>query len=331
MCAIKLNPDPMPEHGLPSIESFGFVAFSRRRARKRIAQFLTRWRWPLPRQVDISADALETARVIRGEQRQPVIMVHGVTQRSGTVYVGELLRLHPDLYAFPREIWEFPFLNVAEDIRRVQSRFLSLYPPNEAAMGKDDFLPVFGASFIAYLHAVAPQSQRVLLKMPDVSQLSYFPYVFPFELPLLLLRDGRDVVQSAVHTWPQVRFADACEYWNANARIMLTLERRYADRGWRIFRFEDAAVQPNEFVRDACQYSQLDPARYPFDRIAEVSVRGSSVAPRDRRVTWDPIGKPAGFNPVGRWQNWTASQRRTFKRIAGQTLIEAGYTDDDNW
>jgi hypothetical protein len=62
----------------------------------------------------VSADARHAARAIRGTERGPAIIIHGIMPRAGTVYVGELLRRHPDLTAYPNRIWEAPFLQLSE-------------------------------------------------------------------------------------------------------------------------------------------------------------------------------------------------------------------------
>ncbi len=67
--------------------------------------------------------AIRIAALIRVVDRQPAIIIHGVTQRSGTVYEGELLRLHPDVFAYPNDMWETPFLELAGDIHKIQQRF----------------------------------------------------------------------------------------------------------------------------------------------------------------------------------------------------------------
>ena len=46
----------------------------------------------------------ETARRIRGAERGSAIMIHGILPRAGTVYVGQLLRLHPDLHALAHNL-----------------------------------------------------------------------------------------------------------------------------------------------------------------------------------------------------------------------------------
>jgi len=286
---------------------------------------------PLPEQVTVSASALSTAWAIRGERHKPVIMLHGVAPRSGTVYTGQLLELHPEICASPRGLYEVPFLNLAERIRRTQQQFLSTYPQNEDKIGRDDFLPLFGASFIAYLNAAVPDGQRAFLKNPDVCGLDCFPYLFPFEVPFLLLRDGRDVVESTVRTWPERRFTDTCRLWNNNARFMLEQQRTHAELGWRIFYYEDASARPKEFVKQICQHFQLDASRYPYDRIDEIGVWGSSVVRKDGQVAWEGLPKPSDFNPIGRWRNWTPSQKEIFKQICGRTLIDSGYVQNNDW
>jgi protein-tyrosine sulfotransferase len=297
-----------------------------RGAARRIAEPRT----VLPPTVVVSADALATARVIRGKY-PPTIMVHGVLQRSGTRYLGQLLKLHPDISMYPRGLVETPILNTAESIRILQARFLAAFPANREGMGADDFLPLFGASFIAFIYGAVAERQTALLAMPDVSSLAYFPFLFPFERPLLLMRDGRDVAESMVRSFAPFPFDEACIRWNRNALIMLEQQKLHAKDGWQIFRYEDAVLDPPQFIEQVCKYCELDAARYPYDRIGEVPVVGSSELQREGRVTWEPVAKPSGFKPVGRWQSWTPRQTRIFKRIAGRALIESGYVANSNW
>lgn len=281
--------------------------------------------------IEVSSDALATARTIRGEAHPPAIMVHGVLQRSGTRYIGQLMKLHPDVCVYPRGMVELPLLNSAASIRIVQAQFLGAFPPNRAAMGSDDFLPLFGTSFVAYAYGAVPRGQTAMFGMPDVSSLAYFPFMFPFERPLLLMRDGRDVAESMVRSFAQFPFDEACRRWNRGARIMLDQRNLHADRGWKIFRYEDAVNHTRQFIEEVCKYCELDAARYPYDRLGEVPVVGSSELKREGQVTWEPLAKPSGFNPVGRWQSWSAKQTKIFKRICGRTLIECGYVANLNW
>jgi protein-tyrosine sulfotransferase len=281
----------------------------------------------------ISERAVNAAARIRGADRPPAILLHGIMPRSGTVYVGEVLRLHPDVYAFPNHIWEFPFLQHAGEVARLQRHFLQAYEQNADKMGELDFLPLFGAALIAYMHESTPDGKRLLLKIPSVQYLTHFFEVFPHEDLLLLTRDGRDVVQSTIRTWPVLRFPMICVRWRRAAEMALAFDHAFADRphGYARARFENAVENPEAFVRSICSKFGLDEDRFPYDKLTSVPVHGSSAIHAGAGVTWDAQPKPRGFRPLGRWQDWSAFDRWVFKRIAGRQLVELGYCQDLKW
>jgi hypothetical protein len=248
------------------------------------------------------------------------------------VYVGELLRLHPDLHAFPNDLWELPYLAMTGDFLALQRALVARYPENGKRLGAHDLLPLHGAALLAYLHVFAAAGRRVLLKMPSVEFLHYFDLMFPHEHLLVLVRDGRDVVSSTLRTWPEQDFDEACIRWDRAARMILFCERRYAGRaGYLRVLYEDAQRDPAALVRAVCGAFGLDPARYPFDQASQLPLRGSSEVREGGAVTWAPIAKPAGFSPLGRWATWSPEQKASFKRLAGQSLIDLGYATDLSW
>jgi hypothetical protein len=285
----------------------------------------------------VDEKALQTARAIRDPKpemdRGPAIIIHGIMARSGTVYLGQLLRLHPDLYAFPNNIWEFPFLQQTDRALALQENFLWTHEQNFDKIGEHDFLPLFGASLISYLHANTPPGKRLLLKVPSVQYLSRFFEVFPYENLLVLTRDGRDLVQSTIHTWPEIRFSMVCLRYKRAAEMVLACDRRFSKRstGYWLGRFEDAVLEPQTFVRRTCEHFGLDPEKYPYDRIDEIRVHGSSHLDQKGQVTWESKAKPQAFQPIGRWQSWSAYHKWLFKRIAGNALRDLGYVQDSQW
>jgi len=63
-------------------------------------------------------------------------------------------------------------------------------------------------------------------------------------------------------------------------------------------------------------------------------VRGSSVLAGNsslalpniaRGVHWEPVAKPAGFNPVERWGKWGRAKHARFNWIAGASMTALGY------
>jgi len=281
----------------------------------------------------ISEHALETAKIIRGVERSPAIIIHGAMPRSGTVYTGELLRLHPELYAYPNDIWEVPFLELTGDLIDFQNHFFHAYRQNKSKIGNHDFLPLFGSSLISYLYSYVPTGRRMLLKIPDVQYLNFFNLVFPYENILLLLRDGRDAVSSTIRTWPENSFSNVCRLWDYSARMILNYKLECTGMANRCFttKYEDVVRAPETFVKDICKCYGLNNEVYPYDKINEISIRGSSAIKSDGRVTWKAVEKPKNFSSVGRWQDWSVRQKKIFKKLAGQTLIDAGYSNNHDW
>lgn len=285
---------------------------------------------------EISGHAVQAARSIRGAERGPAIIIHGIMPRAGTNYVGELLRRHPDLYAFPYQLWEFPALWLTKDVLSLQEKFLQGYKLNRGKLGEADFLPLFGASLMAYLHGPVPPQQRVLTKMPSVQYLDYFFLMFPHENLMVLVRDGRDLVHSTLRTWPRLNFLQVCLRWNRSARMVLSTLEHLKSTGCQEYwlaRYEDALQDPVNFVREACGHFGLDENRYLYEQIDEIKVIGSSKLDKQhkKKLVWRHLDKPKGFKPTEYWQQWSSIRKLIFKTVAGQSLLDLGYCKDLNW
>lgn len=277
--------------------------------------------------------SLQVAKNIRKSERKPAIIIHGVMQRSGTVYLGNLLKSHPDIYAFPNDIWEIPFLRFVDNLTEFENQFFKTYPKNKGKIGKNDFLPLFGSAFIDYLYSLVPEGKQLLLKVPNVRYLNYFYLVFPHETLLLLIRDGRDVVSSTIKTWPNRKFLDVCWEWNNSAQMILGFDAYYRDRrsDYLLAKYEDVLDNPVDFIKKACDCYELDTNKFPFEKLDKLPVVGSSSLQPAGEVTWGQIEKPRNFKPTQHWLSWSEEEKQLFKEIAGQTLIDLGYEKDLNW
>lgn len=260
----------------------------------------------------------------------PAIFLHGVMPRCGSVYVGNLIKLHLDIEAYPNQLWEWPFLGSAKKLEQFNDHFLNSYSQLDGKFGKHDLLAMFGAVSIGYLYSLVTPGKRLFMKEPRAEFLGRFFELFPNEKLVLLIRDGRDVVNSTVLTWPHHNFDSTCQLWKDSALLMHRISQQYSDR-LVCAKFEDIVTAPRAFVEEICKAFDLDVNRYPFDQIQNILLQGSSKNSIDGNVSWNPVEKPSGFNPVGRWHDWSAGQKQTFKRIAGEALIETGYAKNLDW
>ena len=106
--------------------------------------------------------------------------------------------------------------------------------------------------------------------------------------------------------------------------------KEHENRFW-FARFEDAVKNPKDFVSSASSNFCLDASKYPWEKIDEVGVHGSSSLAGSGDVKWSAVDKPAGFRPVGHWQSWSSYRRVIFKSIAGNLLVEMGYGGEEGW
>jgi len=93
-------------------------------------------------------------------------------------------------------------------------------------------------------------------------------------------------------------------------------------RRCRLIRFEDFAADPAREIARVIDFLGLDPALYPFNRVDEIPVFGSSTFGRadgadGERVHWRPVPKDPSFDPLGESGVMAASPARAV-RLAGR-------------
>lgn len=271
------------------------------------------------------------AHEVRGRDYRPAIFVHGVLPRSGTNYLANSLALHPDVAGFPRRLWEFPLLHVVPGAQALQSEFLAMFPRNAEVMRPYELLAYLAGGWLASLQHEAG-NRHVLLKSPHVQNLYIFPHLFPRDKLVLCLRDGRDVVASTFATFGnrllRKSFRQLVTEWKLAAEAVLSFDSGgpHAHPNVVVIRYEDLVQSPGTTVQAMLAQLALDPARYPFDALAGMPVYGSSANTASGEARWQPALRENGFNPIGRWQEWPPWRKRLFARMAGDTLLRAGYT-----
>ena len=279
--------------------------------------------------LEITKHAREVAEKIRlGNERdyRNPIFLHSIMPRAGSVFVGNIISLHPDISAYPNEIWESPFLESMDHINGFSDHFFSSYANNRDSIGRDDFFVIFAASYQRYLYDATPKDKVLFVKEPRTRFLPYFYEAFPDANLTLLVRDGRDLVNSTVESWPHFGFEEVCHRWAKCARICLDFMKKYenSDR-FILVKFEEVSEKPESFVESMCKKFKVDFDKYPIDKLETIPIQGSSALQVAGNVSWDPVKKPPSFNPIGRWNNWTDYRKKTFDSIAGEELRRLGY------
>lgn len=257
------------------------------------------------------------------------IFVRGIMPRSGTNLLWDLLRLHPDCAIAREPIWEDNVL--------AQADLLGSYVRRTAATWQDVDGPTrveferalsgrIGDGVVGFLSTTA--DKHLLTKTPHIHHLDQFFTFFPRARLLILVRDGRSVVASALATFGG-RFETYARLWAEAADAIRRFDRAHPDDGnrYRIVRYEDLIADVPGYMRSLLSFLDLDAGRYDFDAATRLPVRGSSVAGTSGpgRVHWAPVERPAGFDPTDRFGAWTSRRHERFNWIAGRQLSEFGY------
>lgn len=281
---------------------------------------------------------------------EPVFLL-GVAPRSGTNYLEDLLAVHPDCgIGIPlREdhllAHAEPLLDYVDTVAATwQTKGRWGFQQGHA----DDLARSIGKGVIDFLVSQVDERRRlteppdtlpgiadafkfnpryVIAKTPRPTNIGSFHRLFPDSPLLILVRDGRAVVESSMRSWGY-RFDTAVRQWVIGARAITEYLRSADPQRHLLLRYEDLVEDPERQLDRVFGYLQLDPSVYDFERALNRPVRGSSTvrpAGGADRVDWEPVDRPADFDPRERFSNWTSDQHARFNHLAGDLSTELGY------
>lgn len=289
----------------------------------------------------------------------PVFLIG--SQRSGTTWLQCLLGAHPAIAApqepefFTRYVrpwhraWSHEIRAMADEASSSRLKGVSsvMTTAQFAAM-------VRGAvhAFHAAILELKPGARVVMEKCPEYHRSVHVITTYLPEARFIhLVRDGRDVVSSLVaasrgwgRQWAPTGVEEAAAMWVRaveNARTAKAsgryLELRYEDLladGPSVLgsalAFCGAAVDPDE-ARALCDRFSFDALKTDPSRPYRSLVVGGELTAR----LGDSLRFPEGFFREGRagsWrESWSAVERSTFDRVAGDLLVDLGYEKDHAW
>jgi hypothetical protein len=253
----------------------------------------------------------------------------GVQPRCGTNFLSRLLLKHPDV-ARRVPIWEDYLLSrmgpVAEFVTGTTDRW-----HHDFQAGGDEARALAEAigDGITRFMAAGSRTTHLLTKTPSTENIALAPLFFPHSPVILLVRDGRSVAESARRTFGTDITATAREWARSARQILGFLGHGAAPPGGNpriLIRYEDLFTDPAAQLDRIFDLLGLPATRYPYAEIESLPLYGSSVerggAPE---VHWNPVPRPAGFDPLNRHHDWDDATLTEFDRIAGDMLVAFGY------
>lgn len=261
---------------------------------------------------------------------KPIILL-SVCPRSGSNYLEALLSLHPKCRKS----------RVPEDFFLANSKTLLHFCRSVAESWDDWWRPRLGGTARLAVHLGEALLQfadpvcekggptvdyRVLLRAPTIDGIEAAATLFPNAQITVLVRDGPATVESGRKSfgWP---YEEAMLAWRQSVRRILQFLEGADRRRCRLVRFEDLVADPAGEIARVIDFLGLDPALYPFTRVGEIPVVGSSSFGRapDESVHWRPIPRNPSFDPLARAQSWPRRRLERFTWLAAAERRRIGY------
>ena len=259
------------------------------------------------------------------------VFIHGILQRSGTNFLFDLLLVHPDLAGARDPIYEDGFLEHSDGLFQFVDSVRSGWNPEWGEFPEDidqQLLRCIGDGLLAFL--VRDPQKRLLVKNPRPDHLDRFFSLFPRGRLVLLVRDGRSVVQSAIKRF-QVDLALAAQLWARGADEIADFRSTSEGQSRSVLvRYEDLFTDVRPQLERILDFCGLDRSSYDFEQATQLPVRGSSefLGPERNWVHWEPVERDDTFDPQRRWRDWSPAMHEEFWAIAEAQMRRLGYTED---
>jgi protein-tyrosine sulfotransferase len=259
------------------------------------------------------------------------IFLLGILARSGTNYLYDLIRAHPDV-GVRRPIWEDKLLRHAQFLKQYAETVAATWDPQWHVPAEEQakLLLALGSGLRSFVTDGADAS-HVIVKTPSVQNLPLFRELIPDAPLIVLVRDGRSVTESGVRSFGW-SYPLTMKQWADAARTILDADPVLTRSGhrYRLVRYENVLADPRAELTKIFATCGLDPARYDFDAAHDSPVRGSSTVRPDSTgpVDWALIDRPADFNPVNRFADWDEALRALYAELAGEAHRHLGYPLD---
>jgi len=256
------------------------------------------------------------------------IFILGIMPRCGTNFLSNLLLLHPD--CVPRDtVWEDFTIAHADLLKRYSNRVVQNWDPvwGVSEQTRDEFNHSLGSGIASFL-TLHSRGHRVVSKTPRVDNLELFFHFFPTAPLLILVRDGRAILESGIRSFGWNREANLHRLASAaNSIIDFRRDHDGKSHRYRIVKYEDLWQKPAQEMRAILDFLDLPTADYDFEKAAQLPIRGSSdlMHQDDKSVHWDPVDKTPDFDPLSRFEHWSPAMHYRYNRVAGKHMEALGY------
>jgi len=262
--------------------------------------------------------------------KNKLIFLIGIIPRSGTNFLFNSLTVHPTCNpaAVPGE--DHLFRNsdlLVEYIEKTSECWRSKWEGMDKKVYKDKLNNVLGNALVNLLVPESTKGITFLTKTPLTEGLKKIFKLIPESKIIVLLRDGKDAVESGVQSkfWS---YEEGMELWNKNALEILDFQKSYQEKVeyFHLIKYEDLVLNPKSCLEKLLNFCSLDSSLYDWKQIKAQPVFGSSQNKNSKGlVDWQPKPADDNFNPLSRSKHWSKELLNQYYSICSESAIQLGY------
>jgi len=257
------------------------------------------------------------------------IFILGMLPRTGTNHLADLFELHDGVEVL-KPVFEDQLVRYSPLLGAYVDEVTRHWTPewNVPADEGPNLLRCLGDGIVRWLQAHSPE-RTVVTKMPRVENLGGFFDLFPTCGLVVLVRDGRSVVESGVRSFGWTYEAGFRWWADAAAEVLAFRDRHGDDPRVQFLRYEDLIADEATVMKGLFDAFGLDPEAVDAAAVGALPVRGSSTLAEGGELHWQPVERSASFDPRERWRSWDAHLHRRFNAVAGPAQVRLGYTVEE--
>lgn len=240
--------------------------------------------------------------------------------RSGTSMMQWALRQHPNLWGGQESDFLVPLVRELRDVWEFGRTRGRLHWISGQGVEWDEFVRHIGYGVNA-LYTERSGGLRWVEQTPQYTlHLEEMASLFPGAQFLVMVRDGRQVVESLRHFVNPVEFDDACRIWRRFNEAARDYRESAPPGRIHFVSYESAVLDTEAEMGRLFEFIGEPYAQASVDRITSRAPMNSSF-----------VGEGKEQKLAPRWTGWTVGERRRFVELAGDLLVALGYEPDHTW
>lgn len=237
------------------------------------------------------------------------IFILGLTQRTGTNWLSECFKLHPDITgtAVPEAYLIYYSDNLKIYTDHVAGRWRPWFPKEKISK---ILTQTIGSALFNLILEQSPnldkRCEHIFLRTPSVRCIRLLHHFFPESKVIVLTRDGRSVAESHSKGFGSSFRTFTKQYKQAVRELTHFLKTTSNRHLVKVVSYEQLVLNFRPEMESIFNFLEIGAELYDWEAAEQIPVYGSSFfGLKDGALHWAPVEKTADFNPLARYQNWS--------------------------